>query len=240
VADARTRVPLRLALAIVIVHWALAPAAAAVAAPSPSGAAAKALAQYHALMSALQKPANMVFTYSEVRTGPTRIVSGVHRVYRDKDGNQRNDTIAINDTPVRPPQTQTFVRASWPYFADQFDVPGSGYDVEFAGSALVNGHKAYVYRAKRLAPAQFAITELAIEPGTGVPLREQFTVTTRDCDGSGQIEFALFGPYVLPSSVSAQCTMGSDQFKHIIKFSDYSFPAAIPQEVLHPVGASAG
>ncbi len=234
------RVGTGLALAFLIAHWAFASSAAAGALPSPAAAAAKALAQYHALMSALQKPANMVFTYSEVRTGPTRIVSGVHRVYRDKDGNQRNDTIAIDDSPVRPPETQTFVRAIWPYFPDQFDVPATDYDTTFAGTATVNGHKAFAFKTNRISPAEFAITELAIEPGTGMPVRELFTVATRDCDGSGQIEFTQVGQYVLPSSVSAQCTMGSDQFKHVIKFSDYSFPAAIPQEVLHPAGVSAG
>jgi hypothetical protein len=240
VADARRRASSGLALALVIALWSFAPSAAEGAVSPAAAAAAKALAQYHALMIALQKPANMVFMYSETRTGPTRIVSGVHRVYRDKDGNQRNDTIAIDDSPVRPPETQTFVRAIWPYFPDQFDVPASDYDVTSAGTAFVNGHKAFLYRTNRLSPAAFAITELAVEPGTGIPLRELFAVSTRDCDGTGQIEFTQIGSYLLPSSVAAQCTEGSDQFKHVIKFSDYSFPAAIPQEVLHPAGASAG
>ncbi|MBV8083006.1 MAG: hypothetical protein JOY86_08545, partial [Candidatus Eremiobacteraeota bacterium] len=106
--------------------------AAAFAAPPAATAPAKALAKYRALIASLPKPANMIFDYSEVRSGPTRIISATHRVYRDKDGDQRNDTIAIDDSPVRPPQTRTYQRATWPYFADQFDVPSIDYDVTFS------------------------------------------------------------------------------------------------------------
>jgi hypothetical protein len=218
--------------------WSAAPASAT---PTPLPATAKVLAKYRAAMADLPKPSNMIFTYSETRTGPTRIVSGLHRVYRDKDGNQRNDTLAINDQPIRPPSTQTFQRASWPYFADQFDVSPSDYDVKFAGLATVNGRRAYVYATKRLSAAPFAITQLALDPATGLPLRELFTVTTSDCTGDGEIDFMLVGAYVLPSAVSAQCTMsGTGQFKDAMRFSDYSFPAAIPADVLRPSGASAG
>jgi hypothetical protein len=216
-----------------------APASAAPASPPPTSA--KVLAKYLAAMADLPKPSNMIFTYSETRTGPTRIVSGLHRVYRDKDGNQRNDTLAINDQPIRPPSTQTFQRASWPYFADQFSVPPSDYDVRFAGTATVNGRRAYVYDTKLVAAAAFAIRQLAIDPATGLPLRELFTVATSDCTGDGEIDFMLVATYVLPSAVSAQCTMsGTGQFKDAMRFSDYSFPAAIPADVLHPSGASAG
>jgi hypothetical protein len=216
---------------------------------SPPGAAraatqvapAKALAKYRAAMADLPKPANMVFTYYETRSGPTRIVSGMHRVYRDRDGNQRNDTLAVNDFPIRPPRTQTFVRASWPYFADQFAVMSADYDVKFAGVAVVTGRRAYVYTVKRLEPAGFAVNELALDPSSGLPLRELYTVSTRDCAGSGAIDFMQIGDYVLPSSVWAACTMsGTGQFKDWIRFSNYSFPAAIPQEVLHPSGAATG
>jgi len=229
-----------IALSLGAVTWSsTAPASAAPVSPPPT--AAKVLAKYRAAMAVLPKPSNMIFTYSETRTGPTRIVSGLHRVYRDKDGNQRNDTLAINDQPIRPPSTQTFQRASWPYFADQFYVPPSDYDVKFAGMATVNGRRAYVYDTKRLTAAPFAITQLALDPATGLPLRELFTVATSDCTGDGEIDFMLVGTYVVPSAVSAQCTMsGTGQFKDAMRFSDYSFPAVIPADVLRPSGAAAG
>jgi hypothetical protein len=228
-------------IALSLVAVACLSAAPASAAPTPLPAAAKVLAKYRAAMADLPKPSNMIFTYSEIRTGPTRIVSGLHRVYRDKDGNQRNDTLAINDQPIRPPSTQTFQRASWPYFADQFGVSPLDYDVKFAGMATVNGRRAYVYATKQLTATPFAITQLALDPATGLPLRELFTVATSDCTGDGEIDFMLVGAYVLPSAVSAQCTMsGTGQFKDAMRFSDYSFPAAIPADVLRPSGASAG
>lgn len=235
---ARASCAIALAAAILASTGSLGVAPALAATPVPN-ASAKTLAKYHSLMAMLPKPENMVFDYSEVRSGPTRITSATHRVYRDKDGDQRNDTTVIDDTPVRPPQTRTYQRAVWPYFADQFDVPASDYDVKFAGAAYVDGRKAYVYRAKRIAPAPFAVTEIALDPQSGAPLREQYDASSGDCQGSGEIDFIQVGAYVLPSTVSAQCTSSSGgQFKHTIRFSNYSFPAAIPKDVLHPSGAT--
>ncbi|MBV8281275.1 MAG: hypothetical protein JO347_04325, partial [Candidatus Eremiobacteraeota bacterium] len=121
----------------------------------------------------------------------------------------------------------------------QFDVPSIDYDVTFSSVAVVNGRKAYIYRVKRSAPAAFSVTELALDPGSGVPLREQYDASSGDCQGSGVIDFMQVNAYVLPASVSAQCTSSAGgQFKHTIRFSNYSFPAAIPKDVLHPSSAS--
>lgn len=209
-------------------------------APAGAAAAAKALAKYRAAMIALPKPPNMVFTYTESRGSPLRIVTGVHRVYRDSAGYQRNDTLELNGATIRPPLTQTFFRPTWPYHADQFAVSASEYDATYTGIATVNGRRVYVFRVKRHDAAPFSITELDLDTSSSMPLRERFSAATPQCDGTGWIEFAQSGQYWLPSAVSADCTMTtapSSQYKHTIRFADYRFPVAIPNDVLHPVGA---
>lgn len=228
-------------LTTLLVAAAAAPALAAkTLPPSPAASAARLLARYRSAIVALPKPANMVFTYAEMRSDPQRIVTSSHRVYRDQAGEQRNDTIEVNGAPVRPPLTQTYQRAQWPYFADAFAVPAADYDADFAGIATVDGKRAEVYTVKRATSAPFSITELDLDPATALPLRERFAVTTRDCDGRGSIDFAPSGPYWLPTSVSVECaTSGSASagYKHTIRFADYRFPEAIPQDVLRPNGA---
>jgi hypothetical protein len=227
-------------LTALLVSAANAPAIAAkVLPPSPVASAARLLERYQTAIAALPKPANMVFTYTEMRSDPQRIVTSSHRVYRDQAGEQRNDTIEVNGTPVRPPLTQTYQRAVWPYYADAFAVPAADYEAAFAGVATVDGKRAEVYVVKRKASAPFSISELALDPVTALPVRERFAVTTRDCDGRGSIDFAQSGPYWLPTSVSVECTAGgsaSAGYKHTIRFADYRFPGAIPHDVLRPRG----
>ena len=199
------------------------------------------LSKYRTLMIAFQKPPNMIFTYTESRSGPSRIVTGTHRVYRDASGFQRNETLEANGSALHPPRVRTFRRATWPYHADQFAVDATDYEATFAGVASVDGRHAFVYSVKRTSAAPFEITELALDPSAGLPLRERYAVRGGGCDARGQIDFAAAGSYWLPTSVSAQCgaadPSGTSQYKDTIRFSGYQFPAAIPQDVLHPRGS---
>jgi hypothetical protein len=227
-------------MTLLIVIAAIAPVRAAdTALPSPATGAARLLARYRTAIAALPKPPNMVFTYTEMRSDPQRIVTSAHRVYRDQAGDQRNDTIEVNGTPVRPPLTQTYQRAAWPYHADIFAVPEADYNATFAGTATIAGRRAEVYTVRPKTNAPFSITELALDPASALPLRERFSVSTRDCDGRGTIDFAPSGSYWLPTSVSVECAASgsaSGGFKHTIRFADYRFPAAIPHDVLRPNG----
>ena len=183
----------------------------------------------------------MIFTYTESRGGPNRIVTGVHRVYRDASGFQRNETLEINGSTLRPPRVLTFQRASWPYHADQFAVDAADYEAAFAGVATVDGRRAYIYSVKRVSSAPFQITELALDPSAGLPLRERYSVTGGGCAARGQVDFGPAGSYWLPTSISAQCDAadpsGSSQYKDTIRFTGYQFPAAIPSDVMHPRGS---
>jgi len=223
---------------------AVAPNALAARTPPPSpGASARLLERYRAAIAALPKPANMVFTYTEMRADPQRIVTSSHRVYRNQTGEQRNDTIEVNGIPVRPPRTQTYQRAQWPYYADAFAVSSADYDTNFTGVATIDGRRTQSYAVKRLASAPFSITELDLDPASALPVRERFVATTGNCDGRGSIDFAPSGSYWLPTTVSVECSPSGASagagYKNTIRFADYRFPVTIPADVLHPSGTSA-
>jgi hypothetical protein len=209
--------------------------------PSPA-AAARLLERYRAAIAALPKPANMVFMYTEMRADPQRIVTSAHRVYRNEAGEQRNDTVEVNGIPVRPPRTQTYQRAQWPYYADAFAVSPADYDARFTGVATIDGRRTQSYAVKRLTSAPFSITELDLDPASALPVRERFIAATRDCDARGSIDFAPSGSYWLPTNVSVECSLSgasaSAGYKNTIRFADYRFPVTIPADVLHPSGAN--
>ncbi len=192
---------------------------------------------YRTALLARTTPANMEFQYTVTRSGPNRILTEQHRVYWTATGLERNDTIEINGTPVVPAISHMLHRATWPYDVGQFAVSTDEYDITPAGVAIVTGRKAYLFMAARSAPADFMVKSLYIDAKTRMPLREMFSVTGGDCQGSGVIDFAPTSGYWLPSFVSVVCTGAASAdgttpvFKEAIRFSGYRFPTAIPPDV---------
>jgi hypothetical protein len=200
---------------------------------------------YRAALASRKIPANMEFEYTVTRSGPNRIVTELHRVYWTAQGLERNDTIAVNGTPLVPPRSRLLRRAIWPYDVGQFAVSTDEYDVAGPIVGSVAGRKAYVFTLTRNTQADFMITSLYVDATSRLPLRETYVVTGADCQGSGSIDFLPTGGYWLPIFVSVVCT-GTAQgaspapvYKEAIRFSNYRFPAAIPPDVFGQTPSSA-
>jgi hypothetical protein len=192
---------------------------------------------YRTAMATRNMPANMEFMYTVTRSGPQRIMTEQHRVYWTATGLERNDTISVNGTNLVPPRSQMLHRSVWPYDPGQFEVSPDDYTAVVTGVTSIANHKAYVLKLTRSAQADFVVTALFVDAKTRLPLRQAFTVTGADCQGSGSIDFLPSDVYWLPSFVSVICT-GTAQaaapppvFKEAIRFSGYRFPAAIPPDV---------
>lgn len=192
---------------------------------------------YRVAMAARKTPDNMEFLYTVTRSGPQRIVTEQHRVYWTASGLERNDTISVNGTDLVPPRSLMLHRSDWPYDPGQFEVSPDDYSAALAGVTVLANRKAYVLKLVRSAQADFTVTTLYVDAKTRLPLRQDFVVTGADCQGSGGIEFLPAGGYWLPSFVSVVCTgaaqgaVAAPVFKEAIRFSNYSFPAAIPPDV---------
>ncbi len=220
-----------------------------IAAP-PSGALAL-FSRYQVRMLAIKQPPVMVFEYTRTRSGPTHVVTENHRVYRDEAGHERNETTAVNGSPLVPPHFITYARPEWPYGVDKFLVDENSYAVEPNGVDLVNGRKAYTYAVVLKEPAAFAVTAIELDVRNALPLLERFTASSDTCDATGTIEFGRSGAYWMPTIVGVSCAVAagpaqtsaapaqplsvampsSPPIRDTIRFTAYSYPTAIPPQV---------
>ena len=191
------------------------------------------LSAYHDALAALPPLGNIAFQYSEVRSGPTRTIEEEHSVYRSGDGNERNETVAVNGTPVVPALVRLSASDVWAYDVRRFDVDESEYNVMSLGVVTVTGKRALGFSTVRTTPGDFSITGLYLDLRSRLPLRETFEVQGGGCAGSGTIDFEPVAATWLPIAVSVSCTVGSggDTFKESIHFSGYRFPRVIPPDV---------
>ena len=217
----------------------------AVAAPpaeAPASAADTLYARYKIAIQTMKQPANMVVEYTQTRSGPLRVVTENHRLYRDAAGHERNETTAINGVPAVPARVSIYTRVTWTYSADKFFVDPDSYQVAPRGAVDVNGRKGYAYAVVMKQATAFAVTDLEIDARTALPLREHFVAGTPTCSATGSIEFGPASGFWLPKIVSVTCAVVSSpdaavltppaaSYRDTIRFSSYSFPAAIPAQV---------
>lgn len=216
------------------------------AAPQPAVAAMtpSALNSYRVALLLLRRPENMEFQYTQTKSGPNQIVTEQHRVYWTSEGQERNDTISHNGTPVVPAKSSLLHRTVWPYDVAAFAAPADEYDATGIGLVTINERKTFGFRLARKAPADFMLRSIYIDVVHRLPVRETFAVTGATCSATGSIDFGPTGPYWLPTSVTVVCTgagltAGSAPiFKESIRFFGFTFPAVIPADVFVVAPAS--
>lgn len=189
--------------------------------------------RYRAALTALPELKDMVFQYTESRTGPVRTIVELHRVYRRADGAERNETIAVNGETVVPAIVRFATKPEWPYDVRAFAVTADDYEVVPTGPKLIDGKRAYGLSAVRTSTGDFAITSLDLDEKTWLPVRETYDVTGGDCTGVGSIEFGRIAGHWLPLSTQVSCTVGTGgaTFKESIAFAGYSFPPTLPADI---------
>jgi hypothetical protein len=209
---------------------------------APASASDALYARYKIAIQTMKQPANMVVEYTQTRSGPLRVVTENHRLYRDAEGNERNETTVINGVPAAPARVSIYTRAVWAYSADKFFVDSDSYQLALRGAVNVNGRKGYAFAVVMKDATAFAVTDLELDARTALPLLERFVAGTPSCSATGSIEFGPAGGYWLPKIVSVTCavvaspdapviTPPTASYRDTIRFSSFSFPAAIPAQV---------
>jgi hypothetical protein len=217
-------------------------AIAAPTADAPASAADALYARYRIAIQTMKQPANIVVEYTQTRSGPLRVVTENHRLYRDAEGHERNEMTVINGVPAVPARVSIYTRAAWAYSADKFFVDSDSYQVALRGAVDVNGRKGYAFAVAMKDATAFAVTDLELDSRTALPLLERFVAGTPTCSATGSIEFGPAGGYWLPKIVSVTCavvaspdapviTPPTASYRDTIRFSSFSFPAAIPAQV---------
>ncbi|MBC5825662.1 MAG: hypothetical protein GIW99_04270 [Candidatus Eremiobacteraeota bacterium] len=203
---------------------------------------AAALSEYRLAIAHLPRPPNMVFQYAQTRSGPVRVVTEQHRVYRNLVGKERNETISFNGVPIAPVIVRIFSRSPWPYFPDRFFVSGELYNAQFRGMTGRNRQRAYSFALARPTPADFSLTGLQIDALRYLPVRETFDVTAGNCSGPGWIAFGPVAKYWLPREIAVTCTSrnlpgtglqtpAAVRFRESLRFSGWQFPPTVPSQV---------
>jgi hypothetical protein len=209
---------------------------------TPVSAADALVARYQRAIQVLKQPPNMVVEYMQTRSGPTRVVTENHRIYRDAEGHERNETTAINGLAVPRAHVSIYIRPSWAYSPDKFFVDPENYQIAPRGAVIVDGRKGIAYAVVLKDAGAFAVTDLELDARTALPLRERFVATTSTCSGTGSIDFGPSGSYWLPKTVSVTCPLlaspetadllpAGASYRDSIRFSSYSFPEALPAQV---------
>jgi hypothetical protein len=191
------------------------------------------LGAYRAALNSLPPLGNIVFQYSEVRSGPSRALSEEHRVYRSAGGSERNETIMVNGMPVVPALVRISASDAWPYDVRRFVVDETEYNVMYLGATTVAGKRVIGLSTVRTTTGDFAITGLYLDPVRHLPVRVTFEAGGGGCRGPGAIDFALIDARWLPVAVTASCTVapGGATFRETIKFSAFQSPQVIPPDV---------
>ena len=216
-------------------------ALAAPAADGPATGPDALVAQYRLAIQILKQPPNMVVEMRR-RRRPTRVVTEAIGSTAMPQASERNETTAINGLPVSHPKASTYSRPAWAYGADKFFVDPDLYQIAPRAAVEIGGRKAYSYAVVLKEAAAFAVTDLELDARDGLPLRERFVATSSTCSATGSIEFGRAGAYWLPRIVSVTCpvaaspdaaviTPAAASYRDTIRFSSYSFPAAIPAQV---------
>lgn len=198
------------------------------------------LVRYKSALGRLPQIANIVFQYSESRSGPTRALEEEHRVYRRSDGEERNETIGVNGAAVVPAIVRYATKPVWPYDVRAFVVDPADYNVLATGRTIVTGKRAYGYSTVRVAPTDFSVTGLYLDVVRYLPLRMTFEVTGGGCSGKGSIDFGPVGVQWLPTSANVSCSVaqGAGTFKESVTFTDYAFPVTLPPDVFEAAPAT--
>jgi hypothetical protein len=192
-----------------------------------------ALAKYRAALATLTPEGAVVFQYVESRSGPTRALSEMHRVYRDEAGDERNETIAVDGEPVVPALVRITNSPTWAYDPREFAVDAADYDAMPLGSATIAGKKALSFSTVRSSVGDFSVTGLYLDPIRFEPVRETFDAAGDGCDGTGTIDFAIVDRRLMPTVVTVTCKVmpGGSTFQETIRFSDYRFLRSLPSGV---------
>lgn len=191
-----------------------------------------AIAKYRAALAALPAIGNVVFDYVETRSGPTRVMTQAHRVYRNAAGDERDETTAVDGVPVVPAIVKFSSSPDWAYDPRAFAVDAGDYQTMPLGVTALVGKHALKFSAVRTTAGDFAVTALYLEPSSGLPVRETFTASGGGCAGSGDIVFGTVDRRLMPTIVTASCTDATtgQTFKQTIRFSGYRFVRTLPPQ----------
>ncbi|MDQ6822901.1 MAG: hypothetical protein M3Z07_00170 [Candidatus Eremiobacteraeota bacterium] len=180
-------------------------------------------------LNAASPPKNSIFTYTISQAGPVAIEQ-MHRIYRS--GIQvRDETLAVDGQGLHA--ANRVIRIG--KYRDRYTIESlaprpAEYTFLFEEGRRVAGHVDYLYQAIPLIKgAPFIVEGMTIDGNTFLPSLLRFRISARGARGSGDIRFAKFGRYWMPTVVTITAIVNKKPSRERIVFSGYRFPASLPK-----------
>ncbi len=190
------------------------------------------LERYARALDAVATPKVMVYSYTISQVGPSNIEQH-HRIYRN-GMEVRDETLSVDGIPLSR-KIVRFSRREDRYTVQRFAARTSAYELLFLGTSKDGRHLDYVYEATPLSRASGAwIDRLTIDGVNFLPRRVHFHSGGLGVDGSGEIEFGLFGRYWMPVMAAAQARVRGKPARERISWGDYRFPQSLPPSTFEP------
>lgn len=187
------------------------------------------LTRFAMRLNAASPPRNSIFTYTISQAGPVAIEQ-VHRIYRS-GVHVRDETLAVDGQGLRAANRVTRIGK----YRDRYTLEAlaprpAEYTFLFEEARRVAGRLEYVYQAIPLIRgAPFIVEGMTIDGSTFLPSVLRFRIAARGASGSGDIRFAKFGRYWMPTVVTITAVVNKKRSRERIAFSGYRFPASLPK-----------
>lgn len=185
------------------------------------------LLRYATRLIIAPQPKNIIFTYTVSQAGPVSIEQ-THRIYRS-GLLVRDETLAVEG--LRPAERITRIAK----YRDRYTLEAlaprvSDYTFLFQEARRVAGHLEYRYTAIPLIKgSSFLIETMSVDGRSFLPSDLRFRISVRGAKGRGDIHFAKYGRYWMPTIVTIAASVGSRPARERIVFTGYRFPASLPK-----------
>lgn len=180
-------------------------------------------------LDAAPQPKNIIFTYTVSQAGPVSIEQ-THRIYRS-GVLVRDETLAVDGQGLLPANRITRISKHRDRYTLQALAPrAADYAFLFQEVRRSGGHLEYVFEAIPLVKGSpFLVEEMTIDGSTFLPSDVRFRVSVRGAKGIGDIHFAKYGRYWMPSLVTIAARVSAKPARERIVFTGYRFPASLPK-----------
>jgi hypothetical protein len=197
--------------------------------PSPRGEQLDSqyvLQRYSMAIETVAAPKNVVFTYAVSQLGPVTIEQR-HRIYRS--GNDvRDETLAVDGAALTH-KTVRISRRDDRYAVTRLAPRMVGYQMLFLRAVPDGAHLDYVYDVTPLLrQPETSVDRITIDGVRFLPRAIHFHTAGTGAHGSGEVEYAPFGPYWMPVVAAVDASVGGKPARERITWTDYRFPESLP------------
>jgi hypothetical protein len=184
------------------------------------------LQRYAAAVASATPPKVVIYSYTVSQVGPSNIEQR-HRIYRD-GMDVRDETLSIDGNALHR-KVVRFSHREDPYTVARFAPHTDAYELLFLGTTKDGRHLDYVYEATPLNRTLGAsIDRLTIDGANFLPRNVHFHSSGPEAEGSGEVEFGLYGRYWMPTTAVAEARVKGKPARERIAWSEYRFPESLP------------